>query len=146
MNATPDLMPKITPGAYDSNSYVVPVADALAKRSAHWRSSDAIITHYLGPTEYPPENPDPYGYDQAPVGAFLNTPTWDVSSASNVTIDGQPGSLLIFSRIDNIHTPNCRIFAYSTNPSTFVTIKSNMDWDKDISLAIETLHITEKKT
>jgi hypothetical protein len=94
---------------------------------------EILITHYMGPAEYPPADPNPNGYNNVPK-------SWDATSPRSIMIDGHPGTVIYAE-----HEKLTRwIYTCQLNSSTFILIQSPMDWDKDVSLAIETLHITEK--
>ncbi len=175
-NATSDLMPKISPGEYDSTSYVIPVGPYEV--SFQLRSSlnifgvgyttfnrttgsgktyhqaeyeqytlymedyhhilpdfiDIVITRYKGPSEFPPEDPMTM-IEHVPRSQMLSLPT-------PISIDGHSGTC---QELDSSNSGNTLawISKYNLDSSTFVTMKSTMNWDKDTALAIETMHITK---
>jgi hypothetical protein len=175
LNATPDLRPKVVPGAYDSTRYTIPVGpyqvsletrtqfnifgvgafsfnetagsgktyhqnnykeyvlymENRTKPGTFWYYTYVWIVRYIGPAEYPP---------QLTEKQFVSH-RYDVTDMEDITIDGHPGSheLACRPKRDN----SCfDVYKYALDPSTIVVIQSNMEWDKDISLAIETMHIT----
>jgi hypothetical protein len=170
MNATEDLRPKISQGGYESTKYDIPVGpyevsfEARTPQKAFgvsyftWNETvgsgktyhtayfeqyplyvadgdghglDIYITRYIGPSKFPPSEPEEYRNPSTPKN-------WDFTFLYDETIDGHAGSKYgLYHKTKFIRY----YYYYELNPSTFVTIESNMPTDKDLDLAIETLHI-----
>lgn len=112
------------------------------------------IYHYAGPSSYPPVDPDPSGFSRIPNYGNLKTISSDYI-VDPLTIDGKRGSLTTtWTTYHNNYDPNDTwdtqtknryIAAYQPNDKTFVVVVFNkgIDYDKDVALVLDTLHITE---
>jgi tetratricopeptide (TPR) repeat protein len=115
---------------------------------------DFTIYRYAGPSTYPPVDPDPSGFSR--ISSFRDTATLSQDyTTDSITIDGKQGTLL--TRWATYHNENyygeshdvvgnsCYIATYQPNDKTFVVLKadSSLDYDKDVALVLQTLHITE---
>jgi len=114
------------------------------------------IYHYVGPSSYPPTDPDPNGMWE--VGSLIDTPTMtrEYAGPDPITIDGKQGTLIttwsVYHNINVVYpsdsfdviAPSYYIVAYHPNDKTFVVLKTDnsLDYDKDIALVLQTLHIT----
>jgi tetratricopeptide (TPR) repeat protein len=114
------------------------------------------IYRYVSPSSYPPIDPDPNGMWE--LGSLIDsaTMTRDYSGPDSITIDGQQGTLITgwttwhnYDYDGEEHSTNydryTYIATYQPNDNTYVVVKfdDSIDYDKDVALVLETLHITE---
>jgi hypothetical protein len=104
------------------------------------------IYHYVGPTAYPPENPDPLGYKKVPM-SVPHRVTYDTGDVTSIDIDGKKGTQMqVYLSYEDYNIPTRArdiIVAYQPDANTFVVIEAggDLDYDKITSLFLETLHI-----
>jgi hypothetical protein len=113
------------------------------------------IYRYVGPSLYPPVDPDPNGYRT--ISGWIDTPTMsrDDSGPEPQTIDGKPGTVVTWWSIHhniNVVYPSDSFdvqgeenyfAAYQPNDKTFVVVEFyDIDYDKDVALVLQTLHIS----
>jgi len=100
------------------------------------------IYRYVSPLSDAPVDPDPFGYSEMETAEARD---WDISSPSNTVIDGYNATEVVAYPPSEPYAPWKKprhIYTYSPDLGTFVVVYSDMDYDKDISLVLETLHIT----
>lgn len=117
------------------------------------------IYRYVSPSAYPPVDPDPNGYSI--ISSSRDTPTMsrDYTGPDTLTIDGKKGTILTWwsvhhnsdvvypSNSFDVVGSNYYVVAYQPNGKTFVVLETDnsVDYDKDVALVMETLHIAEVK-
>lgn len=115
------------------------------------------IYRYISPSSYQPVDPDPNGFSY--ISNFRDTPTMsrDYTGPDQLTIDGKQGTLSSWWSVhhnSNVGYPgdsfdvvgnSYYVATYQPNEKTFVVLESDsgIDYDKDVALVLETLHITE---
>ena len=98
------------------------------------------IAHYIGPAKYKPMNP----FD--PLSAVKRTGYITVNNGVNFKIDGHTGRKCVSFNSKYPDKPNRYAVSYALDSNTFVQVRTiSLDYDKDVALLLETLHI-EKKT
>jgi len=98
------------------------------------------IAQYIGPSRYEPSNPFD-GYKA------VNYNAYDHLDTETIEVDGHSALLYSSYYTKNNKRPNRYAVTFALDANTFVMIKTSMaDYDKDVSLWIETLHIEKNNT
>ncbi len=114
------------------------------------------IYRYVGPTSYPPTDPDPSGFSV--ISSFRDTSTMsrEYTGPDPLIIDGKRGTLLewwpVIHNINVVYPSDSfdvvgnsyYVAAYQPDDKTFVVLSTDnsIDYDKDVALVLETLHIS----
>lgn len=162
---------KITPGQYESSNVVVPMGpyqlSFLTRTTDKMRIYNSTISkvvgsgktyhrenfttyefsmngllrvqiaHLTNSTGFAPEDP----FDEYGLAEKGNHIIYDYGS--NQTIDGKPGKVISSYYKYNDKAPDKHVAIYKLDPNTFVLVSSTLDYDKDVSLILETIHIVK---
>lgn len=98
------------------------------------------IAQYIGPSTYKPRNPFD-GYKAVNYNAYEHLDT------ETIEVDGHSALLYPSYYTKNNKRPNRYAVTFALDANTFVMIKASMaNYDKDVSLWIETLHIEKNNS
>ncbi len=96
------------------------------------------IAHYTGPAKYQPTSP----FD--PLKAAKRT-GYTILDPESIKIDGHIGTAVVSYNTKYPDRPNIYVVSYALDLNTFVQVRaSSLDYDKDVALLLETLHIEKK--
>lgn len=112
------------------------------------------LYRYVGPTSFPAIDPDPYGLSTVTSWHETSTTSWDYTDPESITIDGKTGTLCMWwqtihnygyypSQDFDVYGKEHYVATYQPDDKTYVVMEtSDIDYDKDVALVLETLHIS----